>query len=216
MRIQYIDQTCIGITSEEGVVIVIDPVEVGGFGGPGEEARIWADIAILTGGRDGREGGLRSLKGDPITIDAPGQQEIKGIKIRGVSCPSIKQLEDGDPGITVFHFDLDGVKLLHVGRLGHVPKEEFKKEIGAVDVLFIPIGGYGTVNATQADEVIELLGPRVVIPMHRPSGAMGFETEKLDVFLQGKKGVKRLPSKTEVSRNSLPNTREIWFMKFTR
>ena len=215
MRVQYIDQTCIGITSEEGVVIAIDPIEIGGFGGPSEEGRIWADIAIMTG-RDGKEGGLRSLKGDPIKIEGPGQQEIKGIRITGFSCPSIKQKEDGEPGITVFRLDMDGLKVAHMGLLGHVPGPDFRKEMGTVDVLFLPVGGYGTVNAVQAGEVVEVFEPRVVIPMHRPSGSMGFEMEKVDVFLQGKKGVKKLPSKTQVSRNSLPNSREIWVMAPTK
>jgi L-ascorbate metabolism protein UlaG (beta-lactamase superfamily) len=216
MRLQYIDRTCIGITSEEGVVIVIDPVEIGGFGGPGEEARIWADIAIRTGGTGDEEGGLRSLKGDPILIDEPGQWEIKGIQIQGHACPSPKETEEGARRTTVFHFRMDGLTLLHVGLLGHVPGDDFMKKVGPVDVLFIPTGGYGTINATQADEIMDRLDPRVVIPMHRPSGGMGFELEKIDVFLEGKKGIKRLPSKTEVSRNSLPNSREIWIMQPTK
>lgn len=216
MRVQYVDQTCIGITSEEGVVIVVDPVEIGGFGGPGEEARIWADIAVLTAGKDKTQGGLRSLKGDPITIEGPGQQEIKGITIQGFPSPSPDEVEKDAPGTTIFLFHIDGLKLLHCGKLGHVPGSDLKKELGGIDVLFVPVGGYGTLNSMQADAMMDLADPRVVIPMHRPSGAMGFELERVDIFLQGKKGIKKLPFKTDVSRNSLPNSREIWIMQPTK
>ncbi len=216
MRLQYIDQTCVGITSEEGVVIVVDPVEIGGFGGPGEEARMWADIAIMTWNKDGAEGGLRSLKGDPMRIEGPGPQEIKGIKIVGHPCPSPEQVQDSERGVIIYHMDLDGIRLLHTGKLNHVPNREFKKQIGPLDLLFIPVGGYGTLNSAQADDVVNLFDPRVVVPMHRPSGAMGFEMERVDIFLKGKKGVKKLPSKTEVSRNSLPNSREIWILAPTK
>ena len=71
-------------------------------------------------------------------------------------------------------------------------------------------------NGTQAEEIIERASPRVVAPLHRPSGMAGFELEGVDVFLQGKKGVKRLPPSTEVSRHSLPNQREIWILDAKR
>ena len=212
MRLQYVDKTCIGITSEEGVVIVVDPVEVGGFGGPGEEARLWADIAALT--KDtGEQGGLRSLKGDPMIIKTPGQWDIKGIIIRGIGVQSIQQKETGQGGMTVFKFDIDGIRLLHLGPIGHVPGPEFKKEVGDVDILFMPVGGYGTINSVQAEEVMNAVSPRVVIPLHRPGGLAGFESERVDVFLEGRKGVKKLPATTEVNRHSLPSSREIWVMQ---
>ncbi len=212
MRLQYVDKTCIGITSEEGVVIAIDPVEVGGFGGPGEEGRLWADIAVIT--KDtGAQAGLRSLKGDPMIIKTPGQWDIKGITIRGVGVKSIQQAETDQPGMTVFKFEIDGMRLLHLGLIGHVPGSEFKKEIGDVDILFIPVGGYGTINSIQADDVVNTVAPRVVIPLHRPGGLAGFEAEKVGVFLEGKKGVKKLPATTEVNRHSLPSSREIWVLQ---
>ena len=216
MRLQYVDGTCIGITSEEGVVIVVDPVEIGGFGGPGEEARIWADIALVTRGKGGPEGGLRSLKGDPITIDGPGRQEIKGIQITGISCEEPGAVEGGKPPVTVFLLAMDGLRLLHLGMLAHVPSQAFRKEVGPIDVLFLPVAGYGTLNSTSADEVIEMMGPRVAVAMHRPAGAMGFDVENVNIFLTGKKGVKKLPSKTQISKNSLPNSREIWIMEPTK
>jgi L-ascorbate metabolism protein UlaG (beta-lactamase superfamily) len=211
MRIQYVDRTCIGITSEEGVVIVIDPVEVGGFAGPGDEARLWADIAVMTHAED-KQAGLKSLKGDPIQISGACQHEIKGITIRGVKCPSPQQEEVGTPAVTVFKFDIDGLRLLHLGPLGHVPGADFKKEIGAVDLLFVPVGGYGTLSGAQAGDAVDRFEPRVVIPLHRPGGMIGFEAESVDTFLQGKKGIKRLPSMTEVSRHSMPSSREIWVL----
>lgn len=85
---------------------------------------------------------------------------------------------------TVHIVDTGKLRLAHLGDLGHVLTEAQVAQMGRVDVLLIPIGGYYTIDAEQAKTVCEQLGPRVVIPMHFRKGDMGFDLiAQPDAFL---------------------------------
>ena len=66
----------------------------------------------------------------------------------------------------IFTFECDGLRLAHLGDLGHSLSPEQVQAIGPLDVLLIPVGGYYTIDAKTALEVIGQLQPRIVIPMH--------------------------------------------------
>lgn len=71
--------------------------------------------------------------------------------------------------------EADGVRLAHLGDLGHIPTEAQYAAMGPVDVLLIPIGGYYTIDAQQAKAVCDRLQPRLIFPMHYRKGNMGFD-----------------------------------------
>jgi L-ascorbate metabolism protein UlaG (beta-lactamase superfamily) len=112
---------------------------------------------------------------------------------------------------TVTIFEAEGLRVVHLGDLGHLLSDEQVRAIGRVDVLMIPVGGYYTIGPAEADRVIEQLQPRVVIPMH-------FKTEvnaswpigTLDDFLKGKPRVRRMGASCTITRQALPAAREIW------
>lgn len=68
---------------------------------------------------------------------------------------------------------MDGIKLCHLGDLGHTLTDKQLEEIGKVDVLFIPVGGYYTINNEEAVKVVKQLNPKLTIPMH-------FKTPEID------------------------------------
>ena len=61
---------------------------------------------------------------------------------------------------------IDGLSLCHMGDIGEECSENLAKELGEVDVLFIPVGGTYTVDSLGAKKYIDRLQPKVVIPMH--------------------------------------------------
>ena len=71
--------------------------------------------------------------------------------------------------------DINGFRLAHLGDLGHVLTAEQVQQMGHIDVLLVPIGGYYTIDAQQAKAVCDLLQPRVIVPMHYRKGDMGFD-----------------------------------------
>lgn len=95
------------------------------------------------------------------------EETFRDVRIRtvGVYHDTMKGLERGKNA--VFVLEVDGLKIVHLGDLGHVLTPEQVKEIGAVDVLMIPVGGIYTLNGSEAKKVVAQLRPtRYVLPMH--------------------------------------------------
>ena len=106
------------------------------------------------------------VSGNPQIINEPGEFSIKGFEIKG-----IKSFHDNDDGKSrgeniIFTIDTEDIKLCHMGDLGHVLTPEQIQEIGKVDILMIPVGGFYTIDADQAVQVVNQINPRVVLPMH--------------------------------------------------
>ena len=93
----------------------------------------------------------------------------------------------------MFVFETGGLKIAHLGDLGHLLTDEQLKEIGPVDVVLIPVGGFFTIDAAQATKVVEQLKPRtIVVPMHYKTDVLVIkELAPVDAFLQGKAKVRR-------------------------
>jgi len=88
-------------------------------------------------------------------------------------------------GTNVIHIlSADGVRVAHLGDLGHMPDEEQEKKLMGLDALLIPIGGTYTLDADQAAELVKRLKPRMAIPMHYRKGSMGYEVlQTVEEFL---------------------------------
>lgn len=106
------------------------------------------------------------IGGSPYIVRGPGEYEIKGAHIRGT--PSFHDAERGAKRgrNTMYHIELDGVRLAHLGDLGHTLSAGDVEELGDVDILFIPVGGVFTIHAKQAVEIVNEIEPSIVIPMH--------------------------------------------------
>ena len=105
---------------------------------------------------------------------------------------------------TAFLFEVAGMRILHLGDLGHVLTDDQLSAIGAVDVVLIPVGGTFTVDAHEASRVVDQLHPRVlVVPMHYKTDAVTVkELAPVDAFLAGKPNVRREAGNTSRSRRS--------------
>ncbi|MBI4130515.1 MBL fold metallo-hydrolase [Candidatus Roizmanbacteria bacterium] len=123
----------------------------------------------------------------PIVLRGPGEYEIKGVKIYG-----FKTFHDREKGAqrgvnTIYLFDVDGVRILHCGDLGHTLSDELLEELDEIDVLLIPVGGVFTIDAADAAKVIRQIEPGMVVPMHYKVPGMHESLAALsgvDVFLK--------------------------------
>ena len=73
----------------------------------------------------------------------------------------------------VFVFEADGLRVCHCGDLGHELDEKRLKEIGGVDVLLVPCGGFASAGSALAARLVRQLGPAIAIPMHYRTRALG-------------------------------------------
>ena len=81
---------------------------------------------------------------------------------------------------TIFAFDLDGIRVAHLGDFGQAGlRPEQEAALQGTELLFVPVGGGPTIDAKAAAEVVETLGPRWAVPMHYRTPRIGFlETEE--------------------------------------
>jgi L-ascorbate metabolism protein UlaG (beta-lactamase superfamily) len=81
---------------------------------------------------------------------------------------------------TIFVFELDGLRVVHLGDLGQASlRSEQFEAIGEVDLLFVPVGGGPTIGGISAAEIALSLDPDWVVPMHYRTHRLSFlETEE--------------------------------------
>ncbi len=94
----------------------------------------------------------------------------------------------------IFLIEGEGLKLVHLGDLGHIPEEKDLEIFKNPDVLMIPVGGYFTIDSKKAEKIISILNPLVAIPMHYKTGKLDFPIATLDEFLKNKENIHRLDS----------------------
>jgi L-ascorbate metabolism protein UlaG (beta-lactamase superfamily) len=84
---------------------------------------------------------------------------------------------------TIFVFTFDELRTCHLGDFGQrALREEQQAAIGAVELLFVPVGGGPTIGADGAAELVARLQPRWVVPMHYRTARINF-LETADEFL---------------------------------
>ena len=198
--ITYLGHSCFQIITSKGTQIITDPVNFKGYHFP---KGITPDIVTVSHNHidhnsvDAVSGNPEVLMGTTSNI-----QEVISIDkiindVRIYTVPSYH-----DPGKhgrnAIFVFEIDGIRMVHLGDLGTILSDNQVKAIGKVDILMIPVGGQFTISIADADKVIEQLNVKnIVFPMHFKTKAFDSLPNTVDDFLEGKENVER------ISRNSL-------------
>ncbi len=155
---------------------------------------------------------VASVKGKPEVVR--GTAEVKGIKFRGISTYHDESQGEKRGKNTVFCFELDGLKICHLGDLGHPLADKQVSEIGEVDILLVPVGGFFTIDAPVASQVCSRLKPKAIIPMHFKTDRCHLPIASVDEFLKGKTDVIRPDSsEVEFKRGELPANTRITVLK---
>lgn len=211
MKIRYLGHACFLVTSANGTKIVFDPYQPGGFDGAIAYGPLTepADIVVISH-EHADHNFAAGVPGNPQVIKGAGVHSAALILFRGI--PLKHDSSDGSKrgDNTVFCADIDGLRLCHLGDLGHELNPSQGAEIGAVDVLLCPIGGVFTIDAAGASQVMRALNPRVTIPMHFKTPKISLSLAPLDDFLQGKKNVHyQRASEMTLTRETLPQEPQI-------
>lgn len=216
MRIKWCGHACFLITSDSGIKILTDPYEPGGYDGALRYGSIPEEIDIAVVSHDHPDHNyLQALKGTPRVVKGAGSHTVSGIAFKGIATyhDTSHGKERGES--TIFCFSVDGIRLCHLGDLGHPLSKGTAAQIGAVDVLMIPVGGFYTIDAAVATEVMDALRPHLVIPMHFKTEKCDFPIATVDAFTSGKDNVKKInASELSLTRDTLPVSTEIQVLRF--
>lgn len=169
MRLKWYGHACFGMKFAGGIRAVTDPFD-GSVGYALCDAE--ADVVTISHGHFDHNY-TAAVKGDFAKIDGVGNFEFDGLALRGMA-----SYHDGEGGARrgsniIYIFEADGLKIAHLGDLGHLPDEEQYAALAGADVLLIPIGGFYTIDTDMAVEIIDRVSPKIAVPMH-------FKTEAID------------------------------------
>jgi L-ascorbate metabolism protein UlaG (beta-lactamase superfamily) len=208
MKLKWLGHSSFVITSEKGSKIITDPYTVGGgiHYGPIDES---ADVVTISH-EHGDHNGVASVGGTPKVIKGKGTVLFEDIIVRGISSDHDETQGSQRGKNTIFCFTVDGINVCHLGDLGTLLNDTQIAEIGEVDILLIPVGGYFTIDASKATAVYQSLNPRVAIPMHFKTPKCNFPITTADDFLKGKKNLLHSKSsEVEYKKNGLPREHQV-------
>ncbi len=215
MELRYYGHSMFGLIAG-GKTIVIDPFN-DDIGYP--KPKVTPDAVVISHEHfDHNNVGL--VGGNPKVIRCLGHEgktwasideRVGPVHITGLGCYHDAE-QGGARGLnTILIFEVEGLRVVHLGDLGHLLTDEQARAIGKVDVLMIPVGGHYTIGPAEAEKVITQLKPRVVIPMHFKTGVnASWPIGTIDDFLKGKAGVKRVGASITITAQSLPKAQEVW------
>ena len=116
------------------------------------------------------------VDGKPVIVDTEGMHSpLPGVRLMGHAAWHDEEQGGKRGQVICFTLETEWLKVLHLGDLGQVPDQALRDKLFMPDVLLIPVGGTYTLNAQQAVATIELLQPRIIIPMHYRNEKGGFE-----------------------------------------
>ncbi len=198
MEITWYGLSCFKITERGMATVVTDPYDHRETGY--EPLKLKADIVTVSHDAPGHNY-LEGVQGNPYSITGPGEYEVGGVFITGIQIGGKHQPDEVKN--TIFVFDFNGVTIAHLGDLSRLPTQTEVEALGIVNVALVPIGSGRTLNAARASEVISLLEPHIVIPMHYATPDGNIPLDSLSKFLKemGITALETLPSLKITSAN---------------
>ena len=150
-----------------------------------------------------------AVAGNPQVLNGPGEYEIANFYLTGMGTRLCAA--EGERKLnTVFTFLVEGLRLCHLGDLNQMLSPRQVEELNQTDVLFVPAGGVCTIDTAKVVELISLIGPRVVVPIHYWVGGVTVELEPLDAFLTQMGVAEASPvARLNLTPTNLPRDREV-------
>jgi L-ascorbate metabolism protein UlaG (beta-lactamase superfamily) len=217
MKVKWLGHASMLLTSSGGFRVVTDPYTPGSFGLNYAPIDVEADIVTVSHDHADHNNAA-AVKGKPDVVKGGGVYDVRGVTFQGIDCYHDDSSGSQRGSNTIFCFSLDDIRVCHLGDLGHPLRPEDRTQIGPVDlltspvdVLFIPVGGSFTIDASVAAETCRMLKPKVVIPMHyRNDRCPEFPVAEVDDFLALMDEVRQADgSEVEFHKDSLPDTTEV-------
>lgn len=163
MIITYYGHSLFTMEAADGHTLVTDPFDAS-MGYP--MGRLQGDV-ITVSHEHHDHNNTSMVDGSPVVIRGEGAYDpLPNVRVTGM--PSF---HDEDQGArrgrnTLYLIEMDGLRLLHLGDLGHELSRTVLNTLGRIDVLMVPVGGYYTIDHNQAASLCQALNPRIILPMH--------------------------------------------------
>ncbi|HVO76346.1 MAG TPA: MBL fold metallo-hydrolase [Candidatus Bathyarchaeia archaeon] len=207
MKIRYLGHAAFELSLESGARIIFDPYTSGAFGGGFAYAPITGsyDVAVVSHDHDDHccKGVLALAK---KIINKSGSVLVDGASIKSVESfhDDAKGSKRGENLVTVV--EAEGIRVAHLGDLGHAITAKQYPLLKGVDVLMIPVGGHFTIDAGVAAKIVKEFAPKITIPMHFKTPKVDFPIAPVENFTKLVDNVERTGvSEIVVTKATLPS-----------
>jgi len=214
MEIVWYGHSCFRLSERGLATVVTDPFDytVAGY----EALKLKADIVTVSHDAPGHNF-VSAVKGKSHVLTGPGEYEIGGVFITGVQTNGYSKRTADEPRNSLYVFEYNGITVAHLGDLRRVPSQTEIEALGAVDVALVPVGGGVGLNAAKAAEVVSLLEPGIVIPMHFSTPASLLKLAPLSKFLK-EMGLGKVEQQDilKVTRTTVPEETRVVVLNYVR
>ncbi len=207
--ITYLGHSLFVITSSGGLRVATDPYD---NMVRSQLPTVEADVVLVTHGH-GDHSNLDIVRGNPVVVKGEGKHEISGITVEGIAGYHDTSRGAQRGRVTIFKWTLDKIIFAHLGDLGQVIDPKQRDFLKDVDILFLPVGGTFTVDARGASQIVNLLNPPVVIPMHFKEPDSLLPIAGVEGFLKLYPGYKDAGRTISVNKEMIPSQTEVWVMR---
>ncbi len=207
MFIKWHGHACFEI--RDGIRIIIDPHDGRSIGI--KPPRATADLVLVTHDHFDHNA-VHVINGNFQVVSSGGEYNFENAKIKGIGAYHDEVMGAKRGRITMYKILLEGISLLHMGDIGHILTKDQVREIGNVDIIFIPVGGIYTVDAKKAYENTKILNPKIVIPMHYKVPGLTLGIGSVNGFLSffPKEKIMYVGNSIEFGRRDLPSQTSVW------
>lgn len=184
MELSYFGANCLRITTKKAQIVIDDNLDKLGL----KPITKPTDISLKTFA-------AVTDHGSRFGADKPGEYEISGVVIHGVAARAHMD-EAGRQSAVIYTIAADDLKVAVLGHIYADLSEEQLEQIGAVDIVVVPVGNAGyTLDGAGALKLIKQIEPRAVIPTHYGDKAVKYEVPQVELA-EAVKGLAMEPSET--------------------
>ena len=204
MDISWHGLSCFRITERGRISVVTDPYHDSVGLAP---LKLKGDVITISHDSPGHNA-IDSVRGQTYTLAGPGEYEIGGVFIYGVALHHIG--ENSAVENVGYVIQYDSLSVLHLGDLAHVPDQSTIEAMGEVNVVLVPVGGGRSLKASEAAEVIAMIEPNYIVPMHYALPGLSLDLDPVDKFLK-EMGVSKVQEEESlrVTTSSLPEQPQV-------
>ncbi|NSW54201.1 MAG: MBL fold metallo-hydrolase [Anaerolineae bacterium] len=177
MEILWYGHSCFRFSEDGCATVITDPYNHAVVGHAPLNAK--ANIVTISHNSPGHNA-VEAVGGKPFVIDGAGEYELGGVFITGVQT-SLKAPGERN---TLFVFQYNDLTIAHMGGIEKLPSQGDIEQIGSINVALIPVGGSSGWTASKASELVTMLEPDYVIPMHYATDDSKISLEPLQKFLK--------------------------------
>lgn len=214
MEITWYGHSCFRLTERNYVTVVTDPFDNKTVGY--DPLKLKAEIVTVSHDAPGHNNS-DAVKGTTHVLTGPGEFEIGGVFITAVQTDSASKKAKDNIRNTIYVFDYDGITVAHLGDLQKIPTQSEIELLGTVNVALVPVGGGSSLNAAKAAEVVSMLEPNLVIPMHYATPDAKIKLDEINKFIK-EMGLSKQDAQPslKVSKSSLPDETHVVVLEYQK